>query len=126
MSPVKNNGFVLVLVITAIALVGVIMFVLTTSANDLQFQSNRAYLRAVECNLTASGLAWAKQHIANGKTGISEGPTSLDVSDLNVRGSSLAVTVGVPGDEEVEVEISTSCTRGRQTRQHTDRHKVRL
>ena len=116
----------MVLVITAIALVGVIMFALTTSANDLQFQSNRAYLQAVERNLTASGLAWAQQHIRNGKTGISETPTSLDVSDLNVRGSSLAVTVGTPGDEEVEVEISTSCTRGRQTRQHADKYRVKL
>jgi hypothetical protein len=126
MSPVRNKGFVLVLVITAIALIGVIMFVLTTSANDLQFQSNRAYLQAVEHNLTASGLAWAKRHIGNGKTGISDGPTSLDVSDLNVRGSSLAVTVGTPGDEEVEVEISTSCTRGRQTRRHADKYRVKL
>ena len=126
MSPVRNKGFVLVLVITAIALVGVIMFVLTTSANDLQFQSDSTYLEAVEHNLTASGMAWAKRHIANGKTGISDRPMSLDVSGLNLRGSSLAVTVGIPADQEVEVEISTSCTRGRQTRRHADKYRVKL
>lgn len=124
MSPVRNKGFVLVLVITAIALIGVIMFVLTTSANDLQFQSNSAYLQAVEHNLIASGLAWAKRNIGDGKTGISDGPTSLDVSDLNVQGSSLAVTARTPGDEEVEVEISTSCTRGRRTLKHTGKYVI--
>lgn len=119
MSPVRNNGFVLVLVITVIALIGVIMFVLTASANDLQFQSNRAYLQAAERNLTASGLAWAKCNVGDSKTRISDGPTSLDVSDLNVRASSLAVAVRGPGDEQIEVEIGTSCTRGRQTLKHT-------
>jgi hypothetical protein len=48
--------------VTAIALVGVIMFVLTTSANDLQFQSNSAYLQAVERNRCArmSLLCWCR------------------------------------------------------------------
>ena len=53
----KQKGFVLVLVITVIAVVGIQMFALAGIANTMQFQSHTAYLRACERNLLAT-LLW--------------------------------------------------------------------
>ena len=67
MKRVKQNGFVLVLVIAIISLIGVEMFVLAGSSNIILFQTNDAYLEACEQNLAASGLAWAEKNIKNEK-----------------------------------------------------------
>jgi len=41
------------------------MLVLAGGANTMLFQSDTAYLQAVERNLVASGLAWAKRNTKN-------------------------------------------------------------
>jgi len=53
----KRDGFVLVIVIITIALIGAEMFVLTGGSNTILFQTNNAYLQACQQNLIASGLA---------------------------------------------------------------------
>ncbi len=65
MKQLRQNGFVLILVITAIAAIGAEMFVLTGGANTMLFQSDTAYLQAVERTLVAIGLAWAKRNTKN-------------------------------------------------------------
>jgi len=126
MKRLRNRGFVLLFVIVAITLVGVTMFVLAIGADTMMFQSDTAYLQAVERNLTASGSAWSRQNV-RGRSPETFGRTvSLDLADMNIRGSSLTVAVGAPTDNRVEVQINTSCTRGRRTQDHTKKFTLQL
>ena len=119
----SRTGFVLTLVIVAIVIIGIEMFVLAGMANTMQFQSHRAYLKACERNLLASGLAWARQNVQK-STGESPGQTiELDVSEMDILGSALEVTVGVT-DDKPEVRIHTSCSRGRQTLRASGTYKI--
>jgi len=122
----KQNGFVLVLVITVIALVGIQMLALAGIANTMQFQSHTAYLRACERNLLASGLGWAKQDIQNEAGEIIDKTIELDVSRMNIRRSALDVTIRTQSDGEAEVRVNSSCTRGRQTLNGDGKYRIYL
>ncbi len=82
----RQKGFVLILVITAMAVIGLEMYVLTGGANTMLFQSDTAYLKACKRNLVTSGLAWAKQNIRNNNRETFEKTVELDVSKMNIRG----------------------------------------
>jgi len=126
MKKVKTNGFVLLLVILALAVVAVEMFVLTNISGTMQFQSHSVYLQACERNLMASGLAWARQNIQN-KSGQTAGEQiRLDVSEMNILNSALDVTISVPSDQEAEIHISSLCSRGRQTRKGGSTFRIDL
>jgi hypothetical protein len=115
MKKLRQKGFVLVLVIMAVAIIGIEMFILAGIANTIQFESQRAYLQACERNLLASGLAWARRNIPD-KAGESSAKTiQLDVSEMNIRAAALDVTIGPASEKEVDVHVKTSCSRGRQT-----------
>jgi len=123
---VKTNGFVLLLVILALAVVAVEMFVLTNISGTMQFQSHTVYLQACERNLVASGLAWARQNIRN-KGGQTAGEqVKLDVGEMNILNSALDVTISMPSDREAEVRIFSSCSRGRQTRKGVSKLRIDL
>ncbi|UCC98580.1 MAG: hypothetical protein JSW66_01545 [Phycisphaerales bacterium] len=126
MKALKKRGFVLILVITAIAVIGIEMFVLAGVANTMQFQSHRAYLQACRRNLTASGLAWARQNVPDKAGEVAPQTIELDVSKMNVRGSRLDLTVSPPSDRQVEILIRTSCTRGRQTLKGENKYEIAL
>ena len=66
MKKVKQNGFVLIIVIGAMTLIVIEMSILTHISNLILIQSQAAHLEACEHNLTESGLAWAKLNIENG------------------------------------------------------------
>lgn len=115
MGQLRQNGFVLILVITVIAAIGAEMFVLTGGANTMLFQSDTAYLQAVERNLVASGLAWARRNIKSESRETFNRTIELDVSNMDIRGSTLTVTTSAPRDKEAEVQIETSCNRRGRT-----------
>lgn len=116
----------LIIVIMAISVIGVEMFVLSDIANTMQFQSQHAYLKACERNLLASGLLWAKENIREKSGEIFDKTIQLDVSKLNIRVSALDVTINIVSDEEAEVQINTSCSRGRQTLRETGKYRIEL
>ena len=144
----KRNGFVLVIVIVTIALIGAEMFVLTGGSNTILFQANTAYLQACERNLTASGLAWAQKNIKagnkesfdpvrNSKTlnnittevEISNGvdkSVNLDITYTSVSRSALSVTINTQGNGETDVQISSTVSRGRQTLSHNKKYQIGL
>ena len=124
MKNLRQNGFVLVLVITVIAVVGAEMFVLGGMANTIMFQSDFAYLEAVERNLVASGLAWTSRNIKNQSKETFNKTIELDVTDMDIRRSTLAVIIAMPKDKEAEVQIDTSCGRGRHTLRHSDKYHI--
>jgi len=115
MKKTGQNGFVLVIVIMAIAIMGVEMFTLSDIAKTMQSQSQTAYLKACRRNLQASGLVWAKENIRN---------KSLDVSKMNIRVSDLDVTIRRASVNQAEVQIDTSCSRGRQILKGTGKYRI--
>jgi type II secretory pathway component PulK len=135
----RQKGFALVLVITAMAIIGLEMHVLTSGANTMLFQADTAYLEACKRNLITSGLAWAKRNIRNNNRDTFEKTVELDVSKMpgnagfrlkpavgGIRGSSLIVTISIPTDEEPQAQINVSCSRGRRTFRDDGKHKIRL
>jgi hypothetical protein len=129
----RPDGFALVLVITAMAVIGLEMHVLTSGANTMLFQADTAYLEACKRNLVTSGLAWAKRNIRNNNRDTFEKTVELDVSKIfyrsdssRIRVSSLIVTISVPTDKEPQAQINVSCSRGRRTFKHDGKHKIRL
>ncbi len=123
----RQKGFVLILVITAMAVIGLEMYVLTGGANTMLFQSDMAYLEACKRNLITSGLAWAKQNIRNKSRETFEKTVELDVGKMNIRGSSLIVTIrGLPTGEEPQVQINARGSRGRRTFRGDGKYKIRL
>ena len=102
------------LIVMLIALIGIIVSLLTETSNTMVFQSNKTYLQACERNLIASGLAWSKINLKKESGEIPGEMIELDVTELNIRGSSLTVNLN-PADTRPQVRIRTSCSRGRQT-----------
>jgi hypothetical protein len=121
MEKIRQNGFVLVLVIAVIGLIAAEMFILTDISNSILFQADTAYLEACEQNLASSGLAWVRKN--SGKENIGK-TIKLDVSDMDISRSALSVTIEEPKSKEAKVRISTSCTRGRQTFTHSDKYRI--
>ena len=111
----REKGFILILVIILIALIGIVMSFLTTMSNTMLFQSNKQYLQACERNLIASGKAWSKINIPKESGDSSDQMLELDVTEMNIRGSSLNVKLGIPAKAQPQVQIRTSCSRGRKT-----------
>ena len=120
----RQNGFVLILVVVAIGLIGAEMFVLTSSSNQILFQSDTAYLQACERNLVTSGLAWARRNMNNEGIETLNRPIELDVASMNIHSATLSVHIDTAKDEEAEVQINTSCSRERRTLIHNDKYRI--
>jgi Tfp pilus assembly protein PilV len=124
MRKTRQKGFVLILVIVAIAVITVQMSVLADIANTMQFQSNAAYLKACQRNLLASGLTWTRENTRIKSDEIFDKTIQLDVSKMNIRDSALNVTIRRTSDSQAEVQIDTSCSRGRQTQKSTGKYEI--
>ena len=57
MKQAERNGYALIMAVTAVALVGAAVFVLTDTSNSLMFDANLSYPQACDRNLSASALA---------------------------------------------------------------------
>ena len=124
MKKTRQNGFILIYVIVSIALIAAVMFVLTDDSNTMLFQSDRAYLRAVQRNLVASGLTWARHSIKSQRTEAFNKPVELDITSLNIRGSALTVAIDAAADRKPQVQIDASCTRARRTLTSRDKYEI--
>ncbi len=108
-----RTGAVLTLVIVALALTGVVMFVLTQGSNAMLFRADTAYLQALERDLIASGLALARQKVSAGLP--TDELSDLDVAALGVPNGRLLVRVLEVQNDQARVHIETSCRKGRRT-----------
>lgn len=122
----QQNGFVFLLVVMVIALIGAEMFVLTGLTNTMLFETNTAYLGAFERNLTASGLAWAERNVKSRSREAFNKTIELDVTSMNIHSSTLTVTIGMPTDKGAEVQINTSCSRGRRSFRQNNKYRIEL
>ena len=112
---IKQKGAALVLAITAIAIVGIEMHILSSGSNTMLYQADRAYLEACERNLVMSGLAWAKQNIQSNNRDNFQKNIEMDVSNLNLSNSSMTVKINTPSNESPQAQIIVSCSRSRRT-----------
>ncbi len=120
----RQNGFVMLLVIAALSLVGFEMFVLARSSNTIVFQTNSAYVESCEQNLVASGLAWAKMNFESGNQTSLNKTIELSLADMNIQRAALSVFVQRAENKPAEVQITTSCSRGRQTLRHKKKYGI--
>jgi hypothetical protein len=109
----RRKGYILILVIMILSLVEVCMILLTCSSNTFIFQANRDYLEACRQNLVASGLAWSKANLDSLK--VTQAPIELNTSEMSIKKAALSIAVSEKQKGAAQVEINTSCTRGRQT-----------
>jgi hypothetical protein len=121
----RHKGFVLVLVVLMIAAMGAEMFVLTGISNRMLFDANDAQLEALERNLVAAGLAWAR-HASMESTEAFGKTVELDAASMGASGAALSVTLGVPEDRTVEVRVYTTCSRGPRTINRTHLYFLNL
>ncbi|UCD50707.1 MAG: hypothetical protein JSW27_24695 [Phycisphaerales bacterium] len=115
MKTARQDGFVLTLVIVALGLMGVVMAVLAGAGNTMLFHADRAQVEAVERNLTASGLAWARHQALQPGATVTAQPVELDVRAFGIRQARLAVSFAQTDAGSVDVRIEASCSKGRQT-----------
>jgi len=122
----RQRGFVLTLVIVALGLMGVVMAVLAGASNTMLFHADRAQVEAVERNLTASGLAWARHQRRQADAALSAEPVELDVHAFGIPQARLAVSLARADAESVDVRVEASCTKGRQTARTQRQYTVGL
>lgn len=120
----EQSGFALALVIIIIALIGAVTFVLTEGAKTLQFHSDTAYLRAIDRNLTTSALAWARNNIKDKNSKDIGKTVELNVEPIGTRGSSLTLNTSIGTNQQIEVQVNTSCSKGRQTLANSARYQL--
>lgn len=126
MRRLRKSGFILSLVIVALGLLGVVMAVLGQGTNTMLFQADRAYLRAVERNLAASGLAWARHQALQQEATVSAEPIGLDTRFPGVRQASLTVSFTEIGTATAGVHVETACAKGRRTSKTTQDYTIHL
>jgi len=110
----NRKGFLLTFVIVALAMMGMVMYVLTDGATSLLSRADAAYLQAVERNLVASGLAWAQAKIAAGGAAAAE-PVELSTASFGTPSAKLTVMIVQVQADRATVRIGASCTKGRRT-----------
>jgi hypothetical protein len=108
----RQSGFIMLVIIVILAMIGMYMIVLTSDSNILGFQADRAYLEACQQNLTASGLNWTKKNIDTSK--MATGPIELGTSDMGIKNAVLRVKLITTENGKSQVEIETSCSKARQ------------
>ncbi|MDI9431695.1 MAG: hypothetical protein QM570_08260 [Planctomycetota bacterium] len=115
MSEARRSGFILVYVIMLLAITAVVMLVLTEGSNTMLFQADAAYLQALDRNLAASGLAWARHQATKGEPMATDGPVSLDTKLLGDGRVSMAVEITKRAGDGTDCRIETSVAKGRQS-----------
>jgi hypothetical protein len=121
---VSQKGFVIILLLLLIAAAGAEMFVLTTLSNTMLFESDTAHLQALERNITASGLAWAKQNLQQQSEPASGATAELDVAGMGIAGAGLKVTLDMRQDRTATVVIDTRCSRGKYTLRQSHKYHI--
>ena len=121
---IKRDGFILVILMVTIALMGAEIFILTEGTDTILYQANYAYLEAVEQNLIVSGLAWAKKNIKNGNIVSFNKTIELNLADINIKRATLSVVIEEPKNKQTEIHINSSCVYGRQTLKHRGKYQI--
>ena len=107
-----------------LASISLVIYILTAHARTMLFQSDIAYLRATQRNLTASALAWAGYNIKNQNTEALSKPANLDTMSITTRSATLTITIDAPESGRPQAQITTSTTRKRRTLKSHDKYTL--
>ena len=125
MRQTNRNGYVIILAVTAIALVGAALFILAGLANSMLFDANQAYLQAYNRNLSASALAWT-QHNSDKLSGSAQAEEiRLDISRLNIPDGDLRITLLEPRRKHPRLQIDTEYRCDRMKLKRSDTYLIR-
>ena len=117
MSRPHPHGVALILVISIIGLMGITLTYLAQSCRSMLFQTDLEYLRVVERNLVASGLAWAKRQNSELRTqnpGERTDTAVLDVNEVGGTKARLSVRIEDGNDTPALAHLEISLSRGPQ------------
>jgi len=108
MNRTRRSGIALILVISLIGLVGVTLAHLAQSCRAMLDGTDREYLRVVERNLIASGLAWAQRQDA----GEQADTLILDANEIGGAKARLGVRIEHRGAGPALAHLQVSLARG--------------
>jgi hypothetical protein len=117
MIPQPRSGIALIIVISLIGLMAITLGYLNHSCRIMLLQTDRVYLKAVEWNLNASGLEWARNQRSEDrsqKTEGKEGPVVLDANDVGGSQARLSVRIEDVNDPNALVYVQTYVSSARQ------------
>jgi len=112
----RKNGYVLMLVVLAISLVGFHLAIMTASSNLIMFQADQAYLYACQDNLKASAVAWAE---TNTKQKTADKEIQLDTIEMNIPRSQLTVKISPSENQKASLDVTATCSKARNTMTRT-------
>ena len=107
----KNKGFITIIVIVSLAVIAAEIFALNGASNTITFQTNNAYIHAVEKNLAESGVCWAKANRPTAAGAAGGAAVSLDTAAVGIKNASISVKFANSGKNETAA-ISTFCSKG--------------
>ena len=84
------------------------------------------YRSKTQIIVITSGLAWAELNVKNESIKSFGREIELDIVKMNINRSTLSTLVPKPIKKEAEVQIKTSCSRGRQTLRHDETYQLKL
>lgn len=124
MKKAKENGFILMVIIVQIASAAMFVLVLSASTNSMIYQTNTAYIKACQENLSASGLAWAKGSIRKNGGKIFGQTIEIDVLKMDLAHSSLNVNIQRGEGKTANIVIDSSVSAGRQKSNRSNRYVI--
>jgi len=115
----KNNGFVLLMAILTIPLVGAAIFLLSVGSRTLTADADRAYLNACNRNLTDSALTLLHHAPQNALPQLPDRTIALDIDTLQIPSAQLTLTFPEPNAPNDPIILKSTCSRHRLQRSHT-------
>ena len=106
----RNRGFILLLVVAMIPLVGMVIAVMATHSKTLAFETDRAELQVHADNACDSGIAWTRQNRPAVRA-LSSG----QAVDLILKEGSRPMTCVITRNDRGEVVITGLAADGRFT-----------
>ena len=114
MRRVKQNGFILIIVVFILSLVGLAMILLSSSSTIMAFGSSTAALEANCQNIMVSSMTWAEQNRERLLQLGQDATVQLDISSLGISRSACQIAVKKIEDRGLEIEITVSCIQGKR------------
>lgn len=109
----NQGGFALFFVVIFLSLMGIFLAVLSNTSRNYAGEVVEKLLRSNCRQFLASGIAWAGQNPDKVVDLGQAGTFQLDVNAINVRQANCIVKLINVAEKTFEVEITTSCTKGR-------------
>ena len=107
----RRQGYVLVLVMIVLFLIGTELFVLSRISQSMMFHTDTAYLQAQGRNMVTSAVAWLRQQ---GRIDTST-EIKLDMDQLKIPQANCSVSIVKNDDAPDHFQIKVYCTRARRT-----------